>query len=318
MTRYFRLKPILPVLFALFVLGGCASTYQHVTDLAFQFDRLRVGLKRKEITLDNGLNYVYREGGQGEPLMLLHGFGGNKDNFARVANYLTPHYWIIQPDHIGFGESSHPLHADYTPTAQAERLHALAQTLGIKKMHLGGNSMGGHVALAYAARYPEDVTSLWLLGSGGIWKNAPQSEVFKTIEKSGHNPLLIKNEEDYAQVIPLVMNDPPFLPRFAMNVLAQERISNADLEERIFPQMLSDPVDERIDGMGTPVLLVWGEQDRVIHASTAEVMHRLMPRSTVIVMPGVGHVPMVERPQQSAEDYLQFRASLGERNARSD
>lgn len=318
MTRYSRFQPILSVLIALFVLSGCASTYQNVTDSAFKFDRLRAGLERKEIMLNNGLHYVYLEGGQGEPLMLLHGFGGNKDNFARVARYLTPHYRVIQPDHIGFGESSHPPQADYTPTAQAERLHALAQALGIKKVHLGGNSMGGHVALAYAARYPQDVASLWLLGSGGVWKNAPQSEVFKTIEKSGRNPLLIKNEEDYAQVIPLIMNDPPFLPRFAMNVLAQERIRNADLEERIFPQMLSDPVDERINGLTVPALLVWGEQDRVIHAGTAEVMHRLMPRSTVIVMPGVGHVPMVERPQQSAEDYLRFRASLGARNSRSD
>ena len=53
---------------------------------------------------------------------LLHGFGADKDHFARVAHWLTPHYRVIVPDLIGFGESSHPFDADYSPAAQAERL----------------------------------------------------------------------------------------------------------------------------------------------------------------------------------------------------
>jgi len=60
-----------------------------------------------------------------EPLLLLHGLGDNKDNITRIARFLTPRYRVIIPDHIGFGESSHPMEADYTPPAQAERLHAL-------------------------------------------------------------------------------------------------------------------------------------------------------------------------------------------------
>lgn len=310
MMRRLRSNSILLLLFALFLLSGCASTYRHVTGSVLEFDRQRAGLERKEITLENGLHYVYLEGGEGEPLMLLHGFGGNKDNFVRAARYLTPHYRVILPDHIGFGESAHPPQADYRPTAQAERVRALALALGIKSVHLGGNSMGGHAALAYAARYPNEVASLWLLGSGGVWRSAPTSEVFETISTRGHNPLLIKNEEDYARLIPLIMSDPPFMPRFVMNVLAQERIHNAELEERIFPQMVNDPLDDRIGGLNVPSLIVWGEHDRVVHVGTAKVMQKLMPCSTVIVMPGVGHVPMVERPEQSAKDYLRFRETL--------
>jgi pimeloyl-ACP methyl ester carboxylesterase len=312
MLWHLRCTPILLLLLGLFFLTGCASTYRHMTESVLMFDRQRAGLERKEITLENGLNYVYLEGGAGEPLMLLHGFGGNKDNFVRVARYLTPHYRVILPDHIGFGESAHPPQADYRPTAQAERLRTLALALGLKAVHLGGNSMGGHVALAYAARYPNEVDSLWLLGSGGVWRSAPTSNVFDTISKSGYNPLLIKSEEDYARLIPLIMSDPPFMPRFAMNVLAQERIRNAELEERIFPQMVNDPVDDRIVGLNVPALVVWGEHDRIVHVGTAKVMQKLMPCSTVTVMPGVGHVPMVERPEQSAKDYLRFRDTLTE------
>ncbi|MGZ5583632.1 MAG: alpha/beta fold hydrolase, partial [Usitatibacter sp.] len=60
--------------------------------LAVDFERQHAGLVRKQIDLPGGLCCVYLEGGEGEPLMLLHGFGADKDNFTRVARFLTPHY----------------------------------------------------------------------------------------------------------------------------------------------------------------------------------------------------------------------------------
>jgi pimeloyl-ACP methyl ester carboxylesterase len=95
-----------------------------------------------------------------------------------------------------------------------------------------------------------------------------------------------------------------------LDVMAKERIRNFALEERIFKQLGADSVEKRVTGLSTPTLIVWGEKDRVLNVGTAEVLHKLMPRSQVIVMPGIGHLPMIERPQQSADDYLRFRASL--------
>ncbi|HYD96280.1 MAG TPA: alpha/beta hydrolase [Noviherbaspirillum sp.] len=303
-----RLRAVFSMLLMLVFLSGCASAFKQVAALAIGAERRMADLVRKEIELPGGLRYAFLEGGQGEPLMLLHGFGGNKDNFTRTARYLTPHYRVIVPDHIGFGESARPRDADYTPLAQAERLHALAQALGIRTIHLGGNSMGGQIAMAYAARYPSEVASLWLLDPAGIW-NAPKSELAHLILERGQNPLIARSEEEFAQTFAFVMQDPPFVPRPILNVLAQERIRNADLEERIFVKIATDSVEERIKGLAVPTLIVWGEQDRVIHVGTADVLHKLLPRSQVIVMPGVGHLPMIERPRQSAEDYLRFRAA---------
>lgn len=281
---------------------------EKATQLAVDIERYRSDLVRKEIELPNGLHYVYLEGGRGEPLMLLHGFGANKDNFTRVARFLTPHYRVIIPDHIGFGESAHPQEADYSPPAQVERLRSLAQKLGIKTLHLGGNSMGGQIAMSYAARYPNEVKSLWLLGPAGVW-SAPQSEVFQIIEKTGHNFLLAKNEDEFAQVFSFVMSDPPFIPRPMLDVMAQERIRNYELEKRIFQQIASYAVEEHIAGMDTPTLIVFGDQDRAIPVATAESLHKLLPHSRVVIMHGLGHLPMLEQPGQSAKDYLQFRES---------
>lgn len=270
-------------------------------------DRWRAGLVRKEIALADGTRYVYLEGGQGEPLMLLHGFGANKDNFSRMAAYLTPKYRVIIPDHIGFGESAHPPDADYSPTAQATRIHELARILEIDSLDVGGNSMGGQIALSYAALYPGEVKTLWLLAPAGVW-SAPPSEMRVNFDKTGENPLLVRNEDDFAYLFSLVMSDPPFVPRPVLDVFAQERIRNFALEQRIFDQIVTDSIEQRISGLATPTLIVWGTRDRLINVETANVLHALLPNSEVIIMPEIGHAPMIERPRQTAGDYLRFRS----------
>ncbi len=277
--------------------------------LAVDVERQRSGLIRKKIDLPGGLHYVYLEGGHGEPLMLLHGFGADKDNFTRVARFLTQHFRVIVPDQIGFGESAHPREADYAPISQAVRLRALAQALGIQSLHLGGSSMGGQIALTYAALHPTEVKSLWLLDLAGVW-TAPESELQKIIRETGHNPLMARSEDEFAGIFAFVMSDPPFIPRSMLNVMARERIRNFALEDRIFKQLRADSVEERIAGLATPTLIVWGEKDRAINVATANVLHRLLLNSQVAIMPGIGHLPMIERPRQSAEDYLRFRASF--------
>lgn len=272
-------------------------------------ERRQSGLVRKQVDLPGGLHYAYLEGGQGEPLMLLHGFGANKDNFTRVARWLVPHYRVIVPDQLGFGESARPQDADYSPTAQAARARALAQALGLQGLHLGGSSMGGQIALVYAAQHPAEVKSLWLLDPAGVW-SAPESELRRIISQTGKNPLMAASEDEFAQLFGYVMSDPPFIPRPLVNVMARERIANFALEARIFQQVAAESVEQRVAGLAVPALIVWGEQDRAIHVGTAGVLHGLMPRSQVIVMPGIGHLPMVEQPLRSAQDYLRFRAGV--------
>ena len=307
--RIFAFVVIAAVLFVVGAVGFVYLAPASATRLFLTLERRQAGLERKEIDLPDGTHYVYLEGGQGEPLMLLHGFGANKDSFDRVAKFLTPKYRVIVPDHIGFGESAHPPDADYSPAAQAGRLHALAKALGVTDVHIGGSSMGGQIAMSYAVQFRSEVKSLWLIDTAGIW-SAPASELRKTIEETGKNPLLIRTEEEFAGLFPWVMAEPPFIPRPIMNVLAQERIRNFDLEQRIFVQIAGDSMEERVRGMETPTLIVWGDKDRTINVATAEVLRALLPRSQVIIMPGIGHVPVIERPQQSADDYLRFRAEL--------
>ena len=95
------------------------------------------------------------------------------------------------------------------------------------------------------------------------------------------------------------MKDVPFVPAPIRITLARDRIRNFDLEQKIFTQIAADSVEDRIRGLTTPTLIVFGDGDRTINPATADLLHILMPNSQVIIMPDVGHLPMIERPQQT-------------------
>lgn len=280
---------------------------QTAVKLAISLERQRSGLVSKRIQISNGLEYAYLETGKGEPLLLLHGFGSNKDTFFKITRYLNGNYRILIPDHIGFGESSHPPAADYSPVAQAARLREFMRALGIQRFHIGGNSMGGQISLTYAALYPDEIQTLWLLNPSGMW-NAPRSELLRILDAKGRNPLLVENEEDYFRLFEFVMHEPMFVPKPMQRVLAQERIRNYGLERKIFDQLIADRLEERISsGIATPTLIVWGNLDRTLSFETASLLQKYIPHSRSILMEGIGHLPMIERPRQTAEDYLEFQ-----------
>jgi pimeloyl-ACP methyl ester carboxylesterase len=116
---------------------------------------------------------------------------------------------------------------------------------------------------------------------------------------------------EFAGVFAFVMSDPPYIPRPMLDVMAKRRADNFALEEKIFVQIRDDKLEERIKGLATPSLIVWGREDRAIHFGTAEVLHGMLPKSQVVILDHIGHLPMVEAPEQSAADYLAFRKSLG-------
>jgi pimeloyl-ACP methyl ester carboxylesterase len=294
---------------AMATLTACDSLGPALKDTAYSMERARAGLARKEIALADGTRIAYLEGGSGAPLVLVHGFGADKDNFTRVARYLTPHYRVIVPDLVGFGESSHRSDVDYHYAAQAARVHDFTQALGLGRFDLGGNSMGGGIAMSLAAQHPQEVASLWLIDCAGIGA-APPSELARIVTTTGANPLIITRESDFPAFLHFVMSDPPWIPGTVMDAMARERMANQPLEREIFQQIARDSVDASIKGLQTPALIVWGDEDRALSVGTVPVLETLLPNAQAIVMPHVGHAPMIERPKQSADDYLRFRAEI--------
>ncbi len=303
-------------LFSLSVVG-CTTTPNtlaiNTTQKLVQYERNKSALDVKALTLASGDTLVYAENRNvtGKPLLLIHGFGGNKDNFTRIADKLEGYHLII-PDLLGFGNSSKPMAADYRADAQATRLHELMQAKGLSSgVHIGGNSMGGAISVAYAAKYPTEVKSLWLIDSAGFWSaGLPKSLEGATLE---NNPLLINKTEDIYKMYNFVMYKPPYIPKSVKAVFAQERLNNKQLDAKILEQIVMDNVEERAEIIAEykiPTLVVWGEQDQVIKPETVELIKEIIPQAQVITMPNIGHVPMIEAVKQTAADYKKFRVSL--------
>lgn len=297
--RFLKYLLLTAILLAGAAVGAVYLLPGPVTRSYVAIERSLSGLERKEIVTADGLRMVYLEGGKGEPLMLLHGFSDDKDNFVFVAGALGGRYHLIIPDITGFGESERPKGANYGAAAQVERLRSLAQALKIDHPHLGGSSMGGQIALVWAAHHPEEVASLWLLDAGGL-RSVPPSDMAK-----------VPAPGSFDQEKALAMSDPPDIPKPILDYIGEQRAKNKPLEEIIARDLAAEPdLEPQIQGLSTPSLIVWGKEDHIINPAAAEILHGLLPNSRVILVDGAGHLPMLEQPERSAEDYIAFRASL--------
>jgi pimeloyl-ACP methyl ester carboxylesterase len=300
------------VVAALAVLGFvCARVApERVTALGLAAERRLAGLRLRTARVGQ-FDMPYLEGGRGEPLVLVHGFGGDKDNFTRIARFLTPHFRVIIPDLPGFGDATRDPGATYSMSDQVARLRNFLEQLGIHACHLGGNSMGGFISAQYAATWPLAVKSLWLLDPAGTLASH-SSDMLQHYEKTGLNPLLVATVDAFDGTIAATTHKAPFLPRFARTTLGRRAVADFELHTRIMRQMQDSPLLENSYGaLETPTLIVWGEHDKILSPQGAQSFAALFPNSQVVIMKGIGHLPMAEAPKQTAVDYMAFMRQRG-------
>jgi triacylglycerol lipase len=288
--------------------------------LGLGLERLRSGLRLRGAQVA-GFDMPYLEGGSGEPLLLIHGFAGDKDNFTRVARFLTPHYRVLIPDLPGFGDTTRRPGASYSIAEQVERLRAFLDQLSPGRVHLGGNSMGGFIAAQFAATYPERVASLWLLDADGT-EAARSSDILLRYRDTGVMPLLARTPPDFDTMIAACSQRQPFLPYCVRVALGRRAAADFELHTRIMRELAEVPLlEQQYRELAPPALIVWGERDQILHPSGAQTLQTLCRQGRTILMPDIGHLPMLEDPRRSAQDYLGFRRALsaaphnGERQA---
>lgn len=270
-------------------------------------ERQLAGLSLKQVTVGD-LSIHYYEGGpsNAQTILMVHGFAANKDNWLRFARHLSKDYRVIALDLPGFGASDRPA-GSYDVGTQTERLASVIEALGIGRLHLIGNSMGGHISALYAARYPDKVLSLALLDNAGITSPQP-SELMQLLERGAANPLVVKQPEDFQRLLEFVFVQPPYLPESLKGYFAEQAINNSAHYDQVFAHLIERyiPLEPELAKIQAPTLIIWGAEDRALHVSSTEVMQPLLRKPSVVIMPQTGHAPMIERPQQTAEHYRAF------------
>lgn len=299
---------------ALILAAGATTLYLSPAALlaSVQFtERQLAGLDSRQVQVGEFNVHYYEGGPQGaETILMIHGFGADKDNWLRFSRPLTARYHVVALDLPGFGDSSKP-EASYDVGTQVERLNAFAKAIGLHKLHLIGNSMGGHIAALYAARHSEEVLSVALLNNAGV--NAPQaSELFKRLDRGDANPLLVRNADDFSNMLDLLFVEKPPLPGSLKQYLAERAMASHDFNQKIFNQLRERyiPLETELAKIQVPTLLLWGDQDQILDVSSIKVMQPLLKQPTVVIMQACGHLPMIERPEETAEHYQTFLDSV--------
>jgi pimeloyl-ACP methyl ester carboxylesterase len=233
----------------------------------------------------DGCRTHYRRGGQGAPLVFLHGAGGAPVVLPFMERLAT-RFDVIVPDHPGYGKSDEP--------EWLENIHDVAyfyldflERLGLEKVVLAGASMGGWMALELAVRNTSRLRCLIL--------NAPAGVAAPGVEPIDN--FLLSPEEGVRALV----HDPklaekklsvPMTPE-ALDMALKNRHTTARLA---WEPRLHDPhLPKWLHRIDVPVTLVWGKQDRVLPVGIAHELKRLMPKAELHVLENCGHLPQEEK-----------------------
>jgi pimeloyl-ACP methyl ester carboxylesterase len=271
--------------------------------------RRSAGLERRTIEVGSH-EIVYLEGGNGPAVVLLHGFGASKDLWNTVAGHLTPTYRVIVPDLPGFGESPSKERQRYDAENQALRVRAFLDALSIRDHHLGGNSMGGAISTVYAAKYPEAVKSLLIGAAPGV--RSPEESEFERRLEAGENPMLVRNEADFDSLMELAFFRPPSIPGPLKRAMLDMSIRNRDAHSKIFDDFTQagwSAIEPLLPRIQARTLVVWGEEDRIVHPSSASVFAAGIAGSEVAIFEECGHALPRECPELLVQRYASFLES---------
>jgi pimeloyl-ACP methyl ester carboxylesterase len=255
----------------------------------------------------------YREAGAGPAVVLLHGLFAQKEQWdALLCELAASGRRALAPDLPGYGESRDFPLAVYPLEFQAERLHTLILELGLERLDLAGNSMGGTIAAEYAARYPDRVRTLAFIGAplgAADWSEGVQSAI-----RAGINPFIPLDRDQFELEMRLLFAAPPEIPESIVETAVAEYrerqlhyrqvwdIVNLDAD------LLQIRHDERPhhNPPPPPTLILWGERDGIFAVTAAQPFQAHRPRSRLEILPETGHLPMLEHPAETAAAYRRF------------
>jgi abhydrolase domain-containing protein 6 len=286
----------------------------YLLEKALASERKQAGLVSASIQLSFGHVEYLRSKNEvehlSEAIVMLHGAAADKTSWTRFAKYLGSKFPLVIPDLPGHGKSIADINLNYSINAQAERLKELLTTLGIKRVHLIGSSMGGTIAIHLASTSPNLVGSLVLIDAAGF--EASPSWLRQHVAHTGINPMIeLRDASDYRAMMRIGMEAHPYIPGIIISALARVFVKHKAINQKIVKDIERD-----LDQTGSlfkivaPSLIIWGAADKIEHVDNAELLHQRLTNSRKIVMEGIGHVPMVEAPKQVAAACSSFFAGM--------
>ena len=229
------------------------------------------------------LDIHYFAGGEGDPLVVIHGGGDGARVWLETVSDLCEHYRVYIPDLPGFGQSQ-PMGDRQDLSEFVEFVEDFSNSLGLKRFHLAGHSIGGSIALRYALKFPQKIGKLVLVSSMflgkemALWVRFLSHSVFRrTLGAAAHGIMKAVKWLIGLVYAPFRLVNP--LPRARMNLgesISALKDHTAELMSQLSQLMM-------------PTLLVWGARDSVVPVRYAYAAAEVIPDCQLHVFEGCGH-----------------------------
>ncbi|MFQ5793464.1 MAG: alpha/beta fold hydrolase [Candidatus Bipolaricaulia bacterium] len=239
----------------------------------------------------DGQRVRFEVNGVGEPLLLLHGWGGQIESFYPILTRLSEHFKIYVLDLPGFGDSDLPP-APWGSEDYARFVTRFMAELGVDRANVVGHSFGGRIAIRLAADFPKWVAQLVLVDSAGIRpRRGPNYYLRIALAKVGRRLLVGK------------------LKQALFNRLGSTDYREAGAMQGTLVKTVNEDLRPLLAGIEAPTLLIWGERDEILSIRDAELMEREISDATLVILEDAGHFSYLDRPQAFYTTVLEFLGS---------
>lgn len=284
-------------------LGGCVSLTP--------YERVVAELPPENLLTVNGQRVYYEARGEGEPVLLVHGFGSSVYSWRDVMAELESDYRVIAVDMSGFGFTERPRQkAAYTRYAQGELLVNLMDELSVRRVHLVGHSYGGSVGAALAVRRPERIETFTMLnGAAPYYSQQRRSKLakFRPLTYAFVRTKSLRHANVARALRRSLANDD-----LATDELVHEYQRRLAIEgtARAFWGLtvpIADPQSTvKLAQLRVPTLALWGANDILIPVEIAREHASTIPASRLVLIEDAGHMPMEEQPLEVARALRTF------------
>lgn len=236
------------------------------------------------LKIDN-MDIFYKTAGNGEKVVLLHGWGGCADSFLPVFNYLSTKYNVYALDFPGFGQSTRP-DEPWGVSDYKDMLYKFFDCLNIDKASIISHSFGGRVSIMFAAEHPDRVEKMVLVDSAGLLPKRTFKYYFKIYKFKLMKKIFTA-----------------FTPKDKMNERLEKfynRYGSKDYKEsgkmrQTFVKVVNQDLREYLPRIKASTLLIWGDEDKATPLEFGKIMEKEIPDAGLVVFKGAGHFSYLER-----------------------
>ncbi len=251
--------------------------------------------------------------GRGEPVLLLHGFGGSVYSWREVLPELARRHRVVAIDLYGFGWTDRPETLEpYARDGQVQLALGALDALGIDRAHVMGHSYGGALAMTLAATRPERVRSLVLVDAAAPeypnrrrkWVAAVPGLPWLFVRGIGLREPFVRRVLRHSYADPAAL-DEATLDAYRERLRARGAVTAWRGLTAPYDRLV-DRRPVRYEELDLPVLVVWGERDRLVPLEDGKEAASALPRHRFVEIAGVGHAPMEEAPREFLDAVLPF------------